>query len=155
MKNWLPLVSGPEFAIASVPFGYRSVGTAGSGLRLSRRGTVLVREPVRGSALAGALRVAALQHEDAAGGQPVALGVVEELLARQVGEARNGAGRAPRVKLGLDDALVGGDRHQRRTLARVTGLWRLADVGDIRVGGRVDRGPGALGGRGRWLHLRR
>src|SRR6266542_3504756 len=34
MKNWLPLVSGPEFAIASVPFGYRSVGTAGSPLGL-------------------------------------------------------------------------------------------------------------------------
>ena len=72
MKNWLPLVFGPAFAIASMPS------------RVACRSVQLVVERVAGAAAAGAARVAALQHADVGGGgQPVARGVVEVLLAGQ------------------------------------------------------------------------
>ena len=60
-------------------------------------------------ALAGGRRVTALQHLDALGGHPVALGVVPELLARQELERRRGAGRLGLVHGGRDVAEVGVD----------------------------------------------
>ncbi len=64
-KNWLPLVFGPALAMATV-----------SG-RIGRAGQVLVVELVAGAAGSGAGGVAALQHEDALQGQPVAVRAVE------------------------------------------------------------------------------
>ena len=55
--------------MATVPAGYFAPGQ------------VLVSELVAGAAAAGAGRVAALQHEDAAGGQPVAVVLLKNFFA--------------------------------------------------------------------------
>ena len=105
---------------------------------------VLVRERVGRAAGAGALGVTALQDEDAAGGQPVADGVVEEVAPGQVLETGPGAGGLGQVEADRDRALVRGQRHRLRTGARLAAGRRAADVGEVApVGGGVpDAGRG-------------
>ena len=151
IRNWLPLLPGGLETIATVPFGYVG-GWPGAGLADGDAdgtvGSVLVVERVGRPAEAGAAGVAAAQR--ALGGDLVALGVVVERPARQVGDARRRARGVGQVQLRGDRrALVGGHRHRSGAVGGQILGGRRADVLEVGVGRRVLRRPeaGVLRGR--------
>src|SRR5690606_7172628 len=110
----------------------------------------LVREAVARAALAVVLPVAltpgvGVAALEDAGEHPVALGAVEELLARQVAEAGGDARRGGQVHRHLDLPVVGRDGHDLGTLARLA-RRRGAHVHRELAGLLL---PLALGGRAR------
>src|SRR5260221_9997804 len=96
-----------EEELAAVAVGCARVSHRHGSRRVRRSGQVLVSEPVARSAAARTGWVAALQHEDAAGHQAMAVGVAEVALAGQVDERVDRA-RALGVKqVNTDAAAVG------------------------------------------------
>src|SRR5690606_37441102 len=115
-------------------------------------GDVLVVERVRRAAQAGATRVAAAQRPFLS--DLVALGVVVEVLAGEVGEARRGARGGGDVEFDGDRAtVVGGDRHRAGADGGQVLARRLAHVLQAGVGGRVLVVPEADVGVGDRLRL--
>src|SRR6202000_150820 len=113
-------------------------------------GQVLVPEVVARAALAGSGRVAALQDVDAAGGEPVALGVAEVALLGQGDERVDRAGGLAVGQVDDDVAAVGGQRGLVAGLVVRLGR-RQADLagGGTALGVRAGvRGLGHRGGRG-------
>src|SRR6185312_5420053 len=105
-------------------------------------GGVFVGELVAGTAGAVALRVAALQHEQAGpGGHPVAVGAVEVTLLGQADEVVDGAWRLRVVQFDPELALVGLQAHAHHGRVR----------GHVPRFGRVDLFSGRLVGCGRVL----
>ena len=122
MKNWLPFVFG-----ASVSHRHRSRRVFGArevliGESVTRRaGTDLAGRAAGQLGGGGRVRIAALQHVDAAGHHPVALGVVEVARLRQVDERVDGAGGLAVQQVERDLALVGVDRGL--VAVRVSQAW--------------------------------
>ena len=91
MKNWLPFVFGPAFAMERTP-----------GLSWRRLGMELVGEPVAGAAASASRRVAALRHES--GDHAVEGRAVEVAVPREEDEVVYGPGRFRREQADLERA---------------------------------------------------